>query len=140
MRGYAARMTEALITGLDHVQVCAPPDCEAAARAFFTGVLGLPELQKPERLRANGGAWFGLPDGRQLHVGVQLPFTPADKAHPCLRCADLDRVVAHLNARGVTTTPDDRAGGRRVYLQDPWGNRFEIVEDRHASVPLTAAL
>lgn len=130
-------MTEPLIAGLDHVQVCAPPDCEAAARAFFTGVLGLPELLKPERLRANGGAWFGLPDGRQLHVGVERPFAPAGKAHPCLRAPDLDRLTAHLDARGVPWTPDDRAGGRRVYLHDPWGNRLEVVEDRHASVPLS---
>ena len=44
-----------LISGLDHVQLEAPAGCEAAARAFFGGVLGLPELQKPAALQKNGG-------------------------------------------------------------------------------------
>ena len=47
-----------VITGLDHVQVAAPPGCEEAARAFYGELLGLPEVAKPESLRAAGGAWF----------------------------------------------------------------------------------
>ena len=50
---------------IDHVQVAAPPGCEAAAREFYGGLLGLRELEKPESLRARGGVWF-----EQLHVGV----------------------------------------------------------------------
>src|SRR4051812_2533517 len=33
---------------IDHVQVAAPPGCEEEARAFYGGVLGLEELDKPE--------------------------------------------------------------------------------------------
>ena len=128
-------MTEPLISGLDHVQVCAPPGCEAAARAFFTAVLGLPELEKPEVLRPNGGAWFGLPDGRQLHVGVQDPFVPEGKAHPCLRCASLAAVIDRLSTHHVAFEPDTRLPGR-LYLRDPWGNRLEVVEGAHGSTPL----
>ena len=62
---------------------------EEAARAFFGGFLGLPELLKPGALRARGGAWFALPDGRQLHVGVTPDFVPREKGHPALRCPDL---------------------------------------------------
>jgi catechol 2,3-dioxygenase-like lactoylglutathione lyase family enzyme len=47
-----------MITGLDHVQVAAPPGCEAEARAFYGGLLGLPELEKPAALAGRGGAWF----------------------------------------------------------------------------------
>ena len=32
---------------IDHVQVAAPPGCEAAARAFYGGLLGLEEIPKP---------------------------------------------------------------------------------------------
>ncbi|BBN93491.1 hypothetical protein DEIGR_103025 [Deinococcus grandis] len=38
--------------------------------------LGLTELVNPEALRRNGGVWFGLLDGRQLHVGVAPEFVP----------------------------------------------------------------
>jgi hypothetical protein len=73
------------VTGLDHVQLAAPPDCEGAARAFFGRLLGLAEQEKPEALRSRGGVWFALPDARQLHVGVERDFAPAGKAHPGLR-------------------------------------------------------
>ncbi|NTY00674.1 hypothetical protein [Deinococcus sp. JMULE3] len=60
---------------------CAGAGCEAQARAFFGVFLGLTELVKPEALRRNGGVWFGLPDGRQLHVGVAPEFVPRVLLH-----------------------------------------------------------
>lgn len=48
------------ILGLDHVQLAAPPGCEAKARWFFGELLGLHEVEKPEPLRARGGVWFSL--------------------------------------------------------------------------------
>lgn len=122
-----------LILGLDHVQVCAPDGCEAAARHFYGDFLGLPELVKPPALRANGGVWFGLPDGRQVHVGVERPFSPAQKAHPCLRCADLDAVVRRAEAFRVPCELDERVDVPRLYLRDPWGNRLEIVQGAHTT-------
>ncbi|CAA9382173.1 MAG: hypothetical protein AVDCRST_MAG03-27 [uncultured Rubrobacteraceae bacterium] len=57
-------------TALDHVQLVMPAGREDEARAFYAGLLGLDELEKPATLASRGGAWFGLPDGRQLHLGV----------------------------------------------------------------------
>jgi catechol 2,3-dioxygenase-like lactoylglutathione lyase family enzyme len=37
-----------VIAGIDHVQVAAPLGCEAQARAFYGGVLGMEELRKPD--------------------------------------------------------------------------------------------
>ena len=124
-----------MITGLDHVQVCAPAGCEDDARAFFGAFLGLPEIAKPAPLIANGGVWFGLPDGRQVHVGIEKTFAPATKAHPCLRCRDLDEVVTRASEFGVPFGIDTRLELRRVYLSDPWGNRWEIVEGQHLTTP-----
>ena len=50
------------VAGIDHVQLAAPAGCEAAARRYFAGLLGLEEVEKPEPLRARGGAWFQLGD------------------------------------------------------------------------------
>ncbi|WP_104989888.1 glyoxalase [Deinococcus sp. NW-56] len=123
-----------LISGLDHVQIEAPAGCEAAARAFFDDFLGLPELLKPEALRARGGAWFGLPDGRQVHVGVTPDFVPREKGHPALRCPDLAAFQAQCEAHGVAYRADAEAGVPRVFLRDPFGNRLEVVGGGHESV------
>lgn len=117
------------VTGLDHVQLAAPRGCEEAARAFFGGLLGLAELEKPAPLRARGGVWFALADGRQLHVGVAEPFAPAAKAHPAFRVDGYDELHARLVAAGAEVRDDEELPGvRRFYAADPWGNRLELVE------------
>jgi catechol 2,3-dioxygenase-like lactoylglutathione lyase family enzyme len=119
-----------MITGLDHVQVAAPPGCEAAARSFYGEALGLPELAKPAPLRAAGGAWFAC-GAQQLHVGVAEPFTPATKGHPALMTAGPDALRAlaeRLAAAGHEPRWDDRLPGyERFYCDDPWGNRVELL-------------
>ena len=118
--------------GLDHVQVAAPPGCENAARAFYGGLLGLPELDKPEPLRGRGGVWFALTDGRGLHVGVVADgFVPAVKAHPALRAggeATLRALARRLaDAGSAVHWDDDLPGVLRFYTADPWGNRIELL-------------
>ena len=117
------------VTGIDHVQVAAPPGGEARARAFYGGLLGLPELAKPAALQGRGGAWFAVgAGGQQLHVGVEDPFAPARKAHPALRVDDLDALAARLEQAGVAVSWDDAIPGvRRFYAADPFGNRVELT-------------
>ncbi len=114
---------------LDHVQVAAPPGCEAAARPFYGELLGLPEMDKPAELRSAGGVWFAL-DGAQLHVGVDAGFAPARKAHPALRVTlrRLGQLAARLEGAGAQVTWDHRLPGfRRFFTEDPWGNRLELL-------------
>jgi len=117
------------VIDLDHVQLAAPAGCETEARRFFGELLGLTELEKPEPLRSRGGAWFTLGD-RQLHVGVEEPFTPSRKAHPAFRLdpAGLDALADRLAAAGAPVDWDDSLPGvRRFYTADPWGNRLELL-------------
>jgi catechol 2,3-dioxygenase-like lactoylglutathione lyase family enzyme len=117
---------------LDHVQIAAPPGCEAEARRFFGDLIGLPEVRKPEPLRGRGGVWFAAGD-RQLHVGVDEEFTAARKAHPAfsLPSADLELVAGRLIRAGVDVAWDSAlADQRRFYCHDPWGNRIEFLADR----------
>jgi catechol 2,3-dioxygenase-like lactoylglutathione lyase family enzyme len=104
---------------IDHVQVAGPPGCEPEARAFYGGVLGLRELEKPESLRARGGVWF-----EQLHVGVEEDFRPARKAHPAFVVEDIDDLAARI---GDVQWDDAVPGVRRFYASDPFGNRLEFV-------------
>ena len=115
---------------LDHVQVAAPSGSEEQARRFYGELLGLPEIEKPEALRAAGGAWFAVGE-QQLHVGVADPFTPATKAHPALAVDDeaaLRALGGRLEAAGAPVRWDDRLPDAvRFYTDDPWGNRLEVL-------------
>jgi catechol 2,3-dioxygenase-like lactoylglutathione lyase family enzyme len=110
------------VTGIDHVQVAAPPGCEPEARRFYGELLGMEEIEKPEELRARGGVWFRC-GAQQLHVGVEEGFGPALKAHPALAASGIDALLDALERAGVAVTRD----GERVYAADPWGNRLELV-------------
>jgi catechol 2,3-dioxygenase-like lactoylglutathione lyase family enzyme len=114
---------------LDHVQIAAPEGCEEEARRFFGELVGLREIEKPEPLRARGGAWFALGD-RRLHVGVEADFQPARKAHVGLRLGprELEALAERLAAAGAPVTWDEALPGeRRFYSEDPWGNRIEFL-------------
>jgi catechol 2,3-dioxygenase-like lactoylglutathione lyase family enzyme len=116
------------VTGIDHVQVAAPPDCEAEARAFYGELLGLEELPKPAELAARGGCWFRA-GVQELHVGVEQEFAPSRKAHPGFVVANLDELRRRLAASGITARDDDTIPGvRRFYTADPFGNRLEFRE------------
>ncbi|RLV48498.1 glyoxalase [Nocardioides mangrovicus] len=125
------------MTRLHHVQVSAPAGCEEAARAFWSGVLGLSEVEKPAELQARGGCWFRALDGdtvaAEVHVGVEADFRPARKAHPALVVDDLDAVAEALRAADLPVDLSQRdglAGYERLHTTDPFGNRVELLAPR----------
>jgi len=112
---------------IDHIQIAAPEGCEAAAREFYGGILGMAEIEKPPALRARGGCWFQC-GVQQVHIGVERDFRPAKKAHPAFVVADLDELRQALRARQIAVVDDfEMAPARRFYAEDPWGNRLEFV-------------
>jgi catechol 2,3-dioxygenase-like lactoylglutathione lyase family enzyme len=116
------------IRGIDHVQLAMPAGGEDDARAFYDGVLGIPEKPKPPHLAARGGCWFAA-DGVELHLGVEDGFRPARKAHPALLVDDLTALVRRLGEAGVDVVEDEPLPGYdRVYVADPFGNRLELLE------------
>ena len=117
------------IVAIDHVQLAMPAGREAEARRFYAELLGIPERAKPPELAARGGAWFE--DGPlKVHLGVDPDFRPAKKAHPALVVRDLRALVARLRAAGVTVVEDPQHGADRVYADDPFGNRLELLESK----------
>ena len=116
------------ILRLNHVQLAMPLGLEEQARRFYSDVLGLYEIPKPSGLAGRGGAWFDL-GGAQLHLGVEADFRPAKKAHVAFDVADLDALAARCQAAGYEPRPDNRVPGmRRFFVDDPFGNRLELVE------------
>ena len=111
----------------DHVQLAMPPGGEDRARAFYVDVCGMTELPKPAELAKRGGAWFAS-GALQLHLGVEPEFRASAKAHPALRCADLDMLAERLRAAGFDVQVDDKVPGvRRAFVADPFGNRIELI-------------
>jgi catechol 2,3-dioxygenase-like lactoylglutathione lyase family enzyme len=120
------------LTAIDHVQLAMPPgpDAERAAEEFYGGLLGLERLEKPEPLAARGGCWFS--NGVVvLHLGVEADFRAARKAHPALVVDDLDALAGALEAAQREVRPDHELPGvRRCYVDDPFGNRIELIDGR----------
>lgn len=113
---------------IEHVQLAMPAGEEEAARSFYSGVLGLPEIPKPENLAKRGGCWFEH-GAVKVHLGVMSDFRPATKAHPAFVVENLDAMRARLAAAGITCKDDEPLKGfTRTYVSDPFGNRIELME------------
>jgi catechol 2,3-dioxygenase-like lactoylglutathione lyase family enzyme len=117
------------IVRLDHVQLAMPPGGEDRAEAFYAGLLGLERVPKPEPLAARGGCWF-VHGTIAVHLGVEEDFRPARKAHPAFVVRDLPALEASLTAAGVEVRPNrDSEPGRGSYVDDPFGNRIELIAE-----------
>ncbi len=116
------------VIGLDHVQLAMPSGEEERARAFYAGLLGLEEIEKPQALAGRGGAWF-QGGAAQIHLGVEPDFRPARKAHPALLVEDLEGLLARLEQAGVAVKSDAPLPFyNRAFIEDPFGNRIELME------------
>jgi catechol 2,3-dioxygenase-like lactoylglutathione lyase family enzyme len=113
---------------LHHVQLAIPPGGERQCRAFWAGVLGMRELDKPATLAPRGGCWF-RGGGVEIHLGVEEPFAPARKAHPGLLVDGLRQLAQRLDLAGHPVIWDaDFPGHDRFYSADPFGNRLEFLQ------------
>lgn len=122
------------IVRLDHVQLAMPPGGEERARAFFGEALGIPEVPKPPELAKRGGCWFERGE-LKIHLGVEADFRPARKAHPALQVSDLPGLIATLKSLGYAVKEDEPFEGfHRVYVDDPFGNRIELLEPEVSAI------
>jgi catechol 2,3-dioxygenase-like lactoylglutathione lyase family enzyme len=116
------------VVALDHIQLAMPRGREDDARGFFVDLLGFVEEPKPAALRDTGGLWLRAGAVR-VHLGVEEPFRPAAKAHPCFAVDDLDAMEASLEERRIRVRHDDRIPGvRRFFAEDVFGNRLEFQQ------------
>ena len=119
------------ITQVHHIQIFVPPETDEACKHFYSQVLGLEEIEKPEAWRKNGGAWFRY-GPNQLHLSRMRH--PEDnlgsQRHVCYMVADLDEAEKVMRQAGVEIIPDDRPFDqwRRFYARDPGGNLLEIAQ------------
>jgi len=105
-----------------------PAGREDEARAFYHGMLGFAEKAKPPQLAGRGGCWFES-GPVTVHLGVDKNFIPARKAHPAFIVDGLADLETRLKTAGYTVTEDEPiAGYDRRHVEDPFGNRIELIE------------
>jgi catechol 2,3-dioxygenase-like lactoylglutathione lyase family enzyme len=124
-----------VLEGLDHVQLAMPAGGEAQARSFYADLLGLPEVPKPPHLAVRGGCWFER-GALKVHLGVDGDFRPARKAHPAFLVSGLAGLLERLRTAGVPIVDDEPLEGfDRAYVDDPFGNRIELLEPTAGAAP-----
>jgi catechol 2,3-dioxygenase-like lactoylglutathione lyase family enzyme len=117
------------ILSIDHIQVAMPTGEEEKAREFYINLLGFSENPKPPELAKRGGVW--LQSGNvQLHLGVEMDFKPARKAHPAFLVDDLDSLITSVQGAGYETDTSQPPldGYKRAHVFDSFGNRIELME------------
>ena len=125
------------VVRLDHVQLAMPKGREADARAFYEGALGIREVAKPSHLAVRGGCWFEQGD-LKVHLGIDDDFRPARKAHPAFVVDDLTSLTANLSQKGYNLVEDQPlVGYDRIYVDDPFGNRIELMQPVSAKTVIT---
>jgi len=113
---------------LDHVQFAIPPSAESRCDEFYVPLLGFWILEKPPILAERGGRWYQRDDAT-LHLGVLGDFRAATKAHAAFLIDDYHTTLERLRGAGIKIRPDDSiAGTSRCYVEDPVGNRIELVD------------
>jgi catechol 2,3-dioxygenase-like lactoylglutathione lyase family enzyme len=117
------------ILGVHHAQVTVPEDALPAARAFYCGVLGLVEIEKPVELASRAVFWVRCGD-RNVHIGTDAcPDRSCSRAHLAYEVADVDRWESYLAGQGIAVDhPIPFAGHKRFQIRDPFGNMIEFIQ------------
>nr|WP_067054443.1 VOC family protein [Mucilaginibacter sp. L294] len=111
----------------DHFHVCVPPERLEEAKDFYTKVLGLELINRPDHLFSSAGYWLNIGD-IQLHIGVE-PALPRSIRHTAMEVTDVDAARKHLEANGVEIVEEPAIPGRRRFaFIDPFGNRMELLQ------------
>lgn len=115
------------IKRLDHIQICIPAGMEDEARKFYTDILNLTEIEKPDSLKPNGGLWYEAGD-IQIHIGAEDEINNS-KRHPAFEIEELLRVKEYLTSKNIVIKNEiDIPGINRFSFKDPFGNRIEFLE------------
>jgi glucose-1-phosphate thymidylyltransferase len=117
------------ILGIHHVQITVPETSIPAARTFYCGVLGLPEVEKPTELAKHPNFWVRV-GNRNLHINVdKMVDRSLSQAHLAYEVVDLSAWEKYIAGQGIAIEqPVAFTGHRRFQIRDPFGNMIEFIQ------------
>lgn len=111
---------------VDHIHIAVAPERLEEAKEFYTNVIGLELIERPNHLFNTMGYWFNI-GNVQLHIGVE-PQMPVSTRHPAFEVADVDAALKYLKDKVQILEEPEIPGRRRFAFLDPFGNRIELLQ------------
>ncbi|MHB8206167.1 VOC family protein [Mucilaginibacter sp.] len=111
---------------INHIHIAVAPDRLEEAKAFYTEVIGLELIDRPNHLFKMPGYWFNIGDA-QLHIGVEAPL-PVSTRHTAFEVEDVDAALKYLEGKVKLSEEPAVPGWRRFSFYDPFGNRIELLQ------------
>ncbi len=110
----------------DHIHICVPQERLEEARLFYTHIIGLQPIDRPD-VFSTAGYWFKAGD-IELHIGVEHAL-PRSIRHTAFEVMDAAVARKHLENNGVEIVEEPVIDGRtRFAFIDPFGNRMELLQ------------
>lgn len=111
----------------DHINICVPPHRLEEARVFYTSVIGLKQIERPDHLFSSPGYWFDIGD-IQLHISVEAE-KPRSSRHIAFEVKNVDEAVKLFEQHNVEMVAEPVIPGRKRFaFIDPFGNRMELLQ------------
>jgi len=112
---------------LNHVHICVPDERLEEARAFYTDIIGLKRITRPDESFNAPGYWFAI-NYIELHIGIETAM-PRSIRHYAFEVDDITAAKTHLQNNSVEIMEDSVIPGRsRFSFFDPFGNRVELLQ------------
>lgn len=114
-------------TRANHINFCVPEASLEEARQFYSDVLGLKQVPRPDHIFSSKGYWFDI-GNIQLHISIE-PAMPRSNRHIAFEVVDLAAARQLLEAYGLEVMAEPKVPGwDRFAFFDPFGNRIELIE------------
>jgi catechol 2,3-dioxygenase-like lactoylglutathione lyase family enzyme len=111
---------------VDHIHIAVPPERLEEAKLFYTDIIGLELIDRPDHLFSTKGYWFNIGD-IQLHIGVE-PQLPISSRHTAFEVVDVDATLNYLTGKVEIFAEPEIPDRRRFAFHDPFGNRIELLQ------------
>jgi catechol 2,3-dioxygenase-like lactoylglutathione lyase family enzyme len=110
----------------DHIHICVPVERLEEARVFYSDVMGLTQIERPD-VFSTAGHWFTWAD-IELHIGVE-PILPRSARHTAFEVTDIATARKWLKQNGIELYEEPLISGRaRFTFYDPFDNRLELLQ------------
>src|SRR5260370_34385739 len=110
----------------DHINISVPPERLEEARKFYAEVLGLEQIERPDKIFGSKGYWFNIGD-IQLHINGEKPL-PRSTKHTAFEVTDILAARKQMEKYGIEITEEPVLPGRdRFPFIPPFANTMHFL-------------